>query len=133
MDVLIIEDDPAVRSAYTKALQQHGFQVTSVSNAAEAMAVLETRGFNAILCDVILPGLEGTTFYERLVDRFEQMADRVVFVSGWGGDEKTRKLVQHTGRPFLTKPVDISQLVSTVTQVVIRSKSEIESPHGNKS
>jgi DNA-binding response OmpR family regulator len=132
MDVLLIEDDPAVRSAYGKALQQHGFKVTAVANAVDAFNLIEKSGFNAIVCDVVLPGLEGTTFYERLVDRHEELADRVVFVTGWGSDEKTKKLLQHTGRPFLTKPVDISQLVSTVTQVVIRSKSEIERPQEHK-
>ena len=118
MQVLIIEDDNAVRLAYKKVLEGTGFSVTAVGDGVDAFAYLKKTKFDAILCDVALPGLEGTTFYEHLQEQYPQMADRVVFVTGYAKDANTKKLLEHTGRPYLSKPVEMKDLLATVNKLV---------------
>ena len=106
MSVLLIDDDPGVQRTFGGILRKAGFDVTVVGGSVAAFAELKKRSFQAIVCDVILPIADGTSFYEELQNVFPKMADRVIFVSGWVKDEKTRRLLEYTGRPFLAKPVN---------------------------
>ena len=117
MQVLIIEDDNAVRKAYTKALEGTGYRVTAVANGVDAFRILKKQQFDALVCDVALPGLEGTTFFQHLSERYPGQANRVLFVTGYAKDANTKKLLEHTGRPYLSKPVDVDKFVIAVTQV----------------
>ena len=116
-DVLLIEDDESVRSSLTKGLEQAGLRVMGVGNAAAALAALKQRTFRAIICDLILPDREGTSFYEQIKDQVPDMAERVLFLTGWGADQKVQKLLEYTGRPFLAKPVDLKILVDAVRKI----------------
>ena len=117
MKVLLIDDDAEVRDAFARILEKSGFEVTRVDGAHPAFDALETGSFDAIVCDVILPKLDGTTFYEDLAERYPKMAERVLFVTGWSGDDKVIRLLKYTGRPFLNKPVELEDLVGAVREV----------------
>ena len=126
MSVLLIDDDPGVRQTFGRALERAGFDVTIVGGSVAAFAELRNRSFEAIVCDVILPVADGTSLFEEVRDRFPQMADRVIFVSGFTADEKIRQLLEYTGQPYLTKPVKLGVLVDTVQQVIARAQTKPE-------
>jgi DNA-binding response OmpR family regulator len=117
VNVLLVEDDPTVSKIFTIVLERAGFAVTSVANAVDALAVLGQSPFHAIVCDLILPRAEGTTFYDELRSTFPDMAERVLFVTGWANEPKSRALLEHTGRPFLAKPVEATELVAAVRRI----------------
>jgi CheY-like chemotaxis protein len=117
MNVLIVDDDEQVRTAYQRLLERAGLQVTAVENALAAMGELEIRKFDAIVCDLELPFLKGGGFYEELRQTFPAMADRVVFVTGWAADPVKSAHLRATGRPVLAKPVEFDELVATVRRV----------------
>ncbi len=127
MSVLLIDDDPGIRATLGRALEKAGFDVKAVGGSVAAFAELGNRSFEAIVCDVVLPLADGTVLYELIQANFPDMADRVIFVSGWVKDEKIRRLLEYTGRPFLTKPVKPAALVRAVQQVVDRSETTPES------
>ena len=118
-DVLLIEDDPSVRLALGKGLEQAGLKVLGVGSAAAALASLKQQPVRAIVCDLILPDREGTSFYEQLKEQHPELAGRVLFLTGWAGDEKVRKLLDYTGRPYLAKPVDLKVLVEAVRKIMV--------------
>lgn len=64
---LLVEDEPASRRAYARALEAVGFQVAQAASAEMAFRELETRGaaIRLVICDVVLPGLSGTAVLER--------------------------------------------------------------------
>ena len=117
MSVLLVEDDPGVRQTFGSILERAGFSITAVGGGVAAFAELRKKSFDAVVCDVILPLVDGTSFYEAMRDEFPELSDRVIFVSGWVGDEKIRRLLDYTGQPYLTKPVKIQTLVETVQQI----------------
>lgn len=114
MRVLLIEDDRSVQQSAAKALQLAGLQVAVASNAAEANGLISLGGFDAVVCDAILPDMDGSTFFEGLLDRHPELAEKTVFVTGWMKDSKVRQLLEYTGRPILTKPVEIEELQRVV-------------------
>lgn len=118
MDVLIIDDDASVRHAFARILKAAGFTVTEAGSANEAIGLVSRQDFKAVVCDVVLPAMDGTTLYETLAHAAPALAERVIFVTGWTGDPKTQRLLEHSGRPVLAKPVDAAQLVDAVRRTV---------------
>jgi len=116
--ILLVEDDAAYRMAITKVLESQGWKVTGVGRADAALAAVSQHGFDAAICDFILPEGEGTSLYESLKDAQPALAERLLFVTGWGKDSNAAKLLAHTGRPVMQKPLDLAQLVTAVKQLV---------------
>ena len=116
MLVLLVEDDPAVRAAFAKALSQAGFDVAVAGDAPAALSQLHKKP-DALVCDFCLPGVDGSTFYHRVEETHPELAERVVFVTGWIGDKNTRNLLAHTTRPVLRKPVEVYDLINAVRAV----------------
>ena len=124
MPVLIVDDDVGIRRSHTRMLERAGFTVSSVDNAVAAFEELQKQSFGAILLDIQMPGLTGTSFFEQLEERLPHMASRVVFLSGFVDENDTHEFLVRSGQPFLAKPTQLDELVETVRQMVERSKRE---------
>jgi len=130
-EILIVEDDQAVRDAFTRTLKHAGFEVTPVENGVSALQLLGQRLFDAIVSDYRMPELGGQGFYEQLEERFPEMAGRVIFVTAYADDSKIRTFLTQTGQPVLAKPVETADLVNAVQQLVRRkSRSTFGGPSG---
>ena len=117
MDVLIVDDDEAVRHAFSRALERAGFMVAAVENGLAAYAELQQRRYQAIVCDVHMPFLEGRTFYDELSRDYPALARRVVFATGWADHDEVGPFLERSGQPVLRKPVDFKDLVTIVQRV----------------
>ena len=117
MDVLIVDDDEAVRKTFQRALERAGFMVHAVDNGLAAFAELQQQQYRAIVCDVSMPFLQGNNVYDELQAANPDMARRMIFVTGWAGREDIKEFLAKSGRPFLAKPVDLKTLVETVRRV----------------
>ncbi len=117
MDILIVEDKPEVRSAYGKVLERAGYMVKAVDNGLAALAELQQGSYSVILLDILMPFLEGKSFFRQLKADFPDMTKKVLFVTGMAGDRETRDFLEQTGQPFLRKPVDAKQLVEAVREM----------------
>lgn len=117
MHILLVEDDAAYRAALTKAFEREGWTVTGVDRAETALTAIIHTSFDAVVCDFILPAREGTTLFETIREADPRLAERLLFVTGWANDTNARKLLEHTGRPVLQKPIDIAQLIATVKKI----------------
>jgi len=120
VDILIVDDDLDVRRTFTRALERAGYMVTAVENGLAAFAELHEHQYRAIVCDVHMPFLEGKTFYDEVLKDYPQMAERVVFATGWTEQDEVGPFLKRTGRPVLRKPVDLRDLVATVRGVAER-------------
>ena len=66
MLVLVVDDDRAVREALERALQLHGYEVALASDGDNALAAVEARTPDALVLDVMMPGLDGLDVTRRL-------------------------------------------------------------------
>ena len=123
MPVPVVEDGPSVRRSHTRLLEQGAFAVLPAVNGMEAFEHLRTENVDAILCDVDMPTLNGTGFFEQLEELQPDMASRVVFVTGHADEPETRRFLEQTGQPFLGKPTQDDELVSAVRRIVERRGS----------
>jgi CheY-like chemotaxis protein len=117
MDVLVVDDDPTVRDLFKRALERAGFMVNTADNGLAAIAELQQQSYQAIICDVAMPFLEGRRFYDELKAANPKQAERVIFVTGALSDPNIQMYLEDSRRPFLGKPVPIAKLVAAVQDV----------------
>ncbi|MBX9650791.1 MAG: PAS domain S-box protein [Xanthobacteraceae bacterium] len=90
--ILVVEDDPLVRSYVTTQLQSLGYKTLSAANGAEALAIADGgAAFDLLFTDVIMPGLNGRQLAAAMAQR--RPALKVLFTSGY-----TENAIIHHGR-----------------------------------
>ena len=81
--VLVVDDQPELLELVGWVLEEHGYHVHQAASAEEALAQVDQlgQGLDALVCDVVLPGLSGPTLALQLRRRYPQLA--ILFVSGY--------------------------------------------------
>ena len=108
--VLVVDDEIDVGELLQEMLMNQGFDAVFVSTANEALALLKTRKFDAVLSDVNMPGMDGRGFYEALRASAPNMIQRLAFITGDTMGKSSQSLLQDAGRPHLEKPVSPTEL-----------------------
>jgi len=120
--ILVIDDDVAVGRTLRHALEEE-HEVTVVVNAADALKALESpegASFDAILCDLLMPGMTGAELFTIARRDLPDLASRFIFMSGgyWAQGEASP-----TGsQPVLEKPFNLEQVRAVLKDVVNRSR-----------
>ncbi|MEO8560650.1 MAG: PAS domain S-box protein [bacterium] len=114
--VLLVEDEPRVRSQARRLLQRSGYAVIEASDGAEGLRVFEERreAFAVVVTDVVMPIVGGLDMVTTL--RALEPALPVVFVSGYTAEDQDLPLDART--TFLTKPYTIAALCEAIATVV---------------
>ncbi|MEO6601908.1 MAG: ATP-binding protein, partial [Polyangiaceae bacterium] len=116
--VLLIEDDAVVRQLTARILRRQGYKVLVATQATEALQLAADHNtrIDLFLSDVVMPGESGPSVIERL-SRVRPRA-KVLFVSGYPGDDISRRGVDEASFRFLAKPYSSEQLAQRVRQVL---------------
>jgi CheY-like chemotaxis protein len=116
--VLIVDDEPLVAQALERLLQPE-YAVSVAGSGPDALALLAAgERFDAILCDVIMPEMNGLGFYDAVVRSHFDHAERIVFMTGGMLMESTRKLVRRVGNPVLEKPFGYDAVVAVLQKQI---------------
>jgi len=108
MRVLIADDSPHLVLLYRAVLEDAGFEVVSVSNGMAAIAEVESGDLDAVVLDVLMPGVSGDAIAERL--RRTNPGLPVLLMTGDYGEQ----FVVDVGTPVLRKPFAPEELVQAV-------------------
>ncbi|HKO53419.1 MAG TPA: PAS domain S-box protein [Polyangiaceae bacterium] len=116
--VLLIEDDAVVRQLTARILRRQGYKVLVATQANEALelAADHSTRIDLFLSDVVMPGESGPSVIERLAA--VRPRAKVLFVSGYPGDDVSRRGVDEGSFRFLAKPYSSEQLAQRVRQVL---------------
>jgi CheY-like chemotaxis protein len=104
--VLVVDDEPFVAHALQIFLgDEHDVRV--VTTAREALALLD-RGarYDGILCDVLMPDMNGVELHRALVARYPDQAERMVFITGGVVDRVSCDYLASIPNPCIDKPPD---------------------------
>jgi two-component system cell cycle sensor histidine kinase/response regulator CckA len=115
--VLVLDDDPAVRSLAGVLLRRSGFRVLSAANADEASRRVRAEPVDVLLADVVLPGTSGPAVASTL--RRERPELRTLFMSGYPAEALTPHGLEPS-RPFIAKPFTRSALAAAVKDARMR-------------
>ena len=114
--ILLVEDDPPVRSMMRRTLEDAGYGVLEAGGAAEALDILtRTAGkISLLLTDVVMPGISGRELATRVADLVPGIP--VLFTSGYTDGEIERRGLLEPGAAFLQKPLTPVALVRAVRE-----------------
>jgi len=120
--ILVVEDDPAIRSLAETALQNAGYIAVTATSAAEAKQIFteEKGGFDLLFSDVVLPDENGTELAETLLKNKPGL--RILLCSGYSGGRIQQNAFFKKHVFFLEKPFSIVNLLKTVHQALTSNK-----------
>jgi two-component system nitrogen regulation response regulator NtrX len=122
--ILIVDDEPGVRTALTGVLSDEGYQVESVPSG-EACLERVTRGsVDLIVLDVWLPGMDGLATLARLRER--QVDAQIVLISGHGNIESAVRAIKAGAFDFVEKPLSLDKTVLVVRNALRQRRLEAE-------
>jgi two-component system nitrogen regulation response regulator NtrX len=123
-NILIVDDEPGVRSALGAVLRDEGYQVDAVESG-EACLARATRGtFDVIVLDIWLPGLDGLQTLTRLRER--QIDALVVIISGHGNIESAVRAIKLGAFDFVEKPLSLEKTVLVIGNALRQRRLEAE-------
>jgi CheY-like chemotaxis protein len=114
--VLIVDDEPAICSAFSHLLRRAGFDPVVALSPPEAELLLSER-IDAMLLDLRMPHMRGDVFFYLATSRFPHLRSRTLFVTGDITTDAER-MIAHTGCAHLEKPFRNVELVAALRQFV---------------
>jgi two-component system cell cycle sensor histidine kinase/response regulator CckA len=115
--VLVVEDDPLVRTMVRRSLSEAGFKILEAGDGPEGLRLAsEHEDIDVVLTDLALPGIGGRELARRLADVRPDLP--VVFMSGYTDDDLARRGLLEAGHPFLEKPFPPEALARKIGEVL---------------
>jgi two-component system, OmpR family, response regulator len=113
--ILVVDDDPTVRTMHCLLLTRKGYLVLEAANGSEAEFITEGIGLDLILLDIMMPVQDGFVTCANL--RTKGYAGQILFVSAFPGmdNEKAR---QHGANGYIPKPTNSTVLWSSVADAL---------------
>lgn len=110
--ILLAEDDDSMRAFLSKALVRAGHEVEDVDNGLDALAMISDSGYDLLLADVVMPGMDGIELARRAAK--EQPGIRVMFITGFAAVALKARDQGPTGARVLSKPFHLRELVAQI-------------------
>jgi two-component system nitrogen regulation response regulator NtrX len=127
--ILIVDDDPAVRTVLSRILRGAGYQVEEAENAFQALDALDLQPADAVLLDIKMPGMDGLGLMDNLRQRGLEVP--VVILTGHGDQFTSRECLEAGAAAYLTKPPDRADLLLAMRGAVAQGclARHIDSAH----
>jgi DNA-binding NarL/FixJ family response regulator len=113
--ILIIEDDPANISMMETILQMEGFDVQSASDAQSGLALIREKRPDLILCDIMMPEMDGYSVLETLKSEKTFADIPFIFVTALAERADVRQGMSEGADDYLPKPFSVDELLAAIT------------------
>lgn len=113
--ILIIEDDPSICCNMELILQMEGFDVRTAGDGQSGIAAIREKRPNLILCDILMPEMDGHVLLETLKNDRDCADIPFIFVTALGERPDVRRGMAAGADDYLAKPFSAEELVSAVT------------------
>ena len=113
--ILIVDDEPEIRSVLTAFFNKKGYETREAENGEIALEIAKSEDFAVVLCDIDMPVMDGLTTLEKLLEMKPGLC--VVMVTGRQDDDKVKKALELGAYNYVLKPFEFLYL-----ELVIKSK-----------
>lgn len=120
--VLVIDDDPRVLFYLERVLSRE-FRVDTVADAREALDLVQAHAYDAILCDLVMPHMDGARFHDALHEVRPAAAERIVFMTGGAVTRSSSDLLGRVENRCLTKPFTPRDIRDAVKEACERAEA----------
>ena len=113
--VLIVDDDAAIRESMNEFVDMSGYQSVTAVSAEEALSKLAETSVDVVITDIMLPGMDGL----ELTDRIKKEYDiDVIVMTGYSGDYSYEEAISKGASDFVFKPVRFEELLLRLRRVL---------------
>ncbi|MFN4258546.1 MAG: sigma-54-dependent transcriptional regulator [Gemmataceae bacterium] len=114
--ILVVDDEPLIRSTLAEYLTQEGYAVTACVNGAEALRVAGEQPFAVALCDVHLPDIDGIELLERLLKISPETF--VLLITAYATVENAVEAFQRGAHDYLMKPILFDEVLNKIRRLL---------------
>jgi DNA-binding response OmpR family regulator len=116
--ILVVDDDQQLASALQWILADENFLVDVAFDGDEALLKVKTHKYDAVICDLKMPRLQGDEFYLKVSEMRPPLADRFIFITGFATDPKIAAFLTERDLKYLVKPFVIRGLIDCVKEML---------------
>jgi two-component system response regulator HydG len=123
--ILIADDDASLCDNLLETLTESGYPVAVVGNGPDALRKMEHQNFDILLLDMKLPGLNGLEVYRQIKAKQPRLV--TIIMTGYAEEmsDLVHQAVSENAYSYLTKPIDMNQLLSLLNKVYTDKKAGI--------
>ena len=119
--VLVVEDDYEFADMLAQVLTFENCTAEIAANGMEALDKMRGGNYDGIICDLMMPRVDGKTFFKEVEKLYPYMADRFLFVTGQASLRAgLTDFIRHTQNKLLEKPFEIEQLREAIRELFQR-------------
>jgi two-component system cell cycle response regulator CpdR len=106
--ILIAEDDKAVREFVSRALQQDGHDITAVSDGQQALSALETKQYDMLLADIVMPHVDGIALALKASKDYPELP--VLLMTGYAAERQRAHNLESLIHQVISKPFTLRDI-----------------------
>jgi CheY-like chemotaxis protein len=110
LSILVVDDNPSMATSLVDVLDVTGFQVYLANSGSEALAILQSHPVDVMLTDVRMPDMDGLALYRKTRQPYPRLI--TMLMTAYAADEIIQQGMKEGIKTILTKPLDISYLIS---------------------
>lgn len=118
--ILLVDDELTFTRNMTKLLSYRGYRVKAVNSGGEAVRTLLEHGFDVIVLDLKMPGMDGLATLEEI--KKMDLHSEVLILTGHGSMDTAFKAIEMGAYDYVTKPCEIVELVSKIEAAHARKR-----------
>ncbi|HET9747121.1 MAG TPA: sigma-54 dependent transcriptional regulator [Chitinophagaceae bacterium] len=123
-DILIIDDEKAIRKALTEILSAEGYKTDEAGDGEEGLKKFKEKSYDVVLCDIKMPKLDGIEFLQKATESNSDIP--VIMISGHGNIETAVDAVKKGAYDYISKPPDLNRMLITIRNAMDRSSLATE-------
>src|SRR5689334_23075251 len=118
-DILIIDDEKAIRKTLSEILSFEGYKIDEASDGEEGLKKFRERNYDVVLCDIKMPKIDGIEFLQKAGESNPDIP--VIMISGHGNIDTAVEAVKTGAFDFISKPPDLNRLLITIRNAMDKS------------
>lgn len=122
--LLVVDDERMACNLISLRLRQSGFQVETASTAAEALDNIQTKKFDLVLLDRLMPGWNGDRVLKELRESHSSSDLPVIMVSAIDDSDQIAEALELGANDYITKPIDFTVAIARIRSQLARSHPE---------
>ena len=117
--ILIVDDSASVRQVLSSALLGAGYQVIAAGDGEDALAMLDGRRLNLVICDVNMPRLDGLGFVRQMKAHPDYKFTPVIMLTTESARDMKEQGRDAGARAWVVKPFPLKQMMDAVSRLVL--------------
>jgi two-component system response regulator PilR (NtrC family)/two-component system response regulator HydG len=136
--LLVVEDDAAMRELLNEALVEEGYRVDVAAGGRAGVERVRAGGIDLVVTDVKMPDMDGLDMLAEIRGSGEGAAPHVIVVTAFGSIETAKRAIKLGAHDYITKPFEIDDLIvavekaldeRTLRREVARLRKEVARPY----